>query len=388
MNSINPSNDLLLSNNGKDNIFYSKIHQNISSNLANSTTDPRQTNSSAISGDNVSISFYRKTSFSFSFSATYSRASILKTGSDKNTFMPYVKGPVFDIGTLKHALKDLDAIMKSFEEELDPTDPKNLDPDDMLKKFIIEKLFGKALDSLDSNDVRLDEFKYHEEKNLTMDFSLDYSGMVKWKGSIIKTEFHLEFHLEQKETTDIDFLPVSKELKRLDAKTVDTGRYLISFMSATSLRILDKLSKLSTTIWGDPHVDLSDEKGRVNGEFSDLKKSNVMTTLKLLDDTSVVIKAPDDGLIQEVHIFKGDQHVMGIGKGSLLMEKIGPNRGGSHKVRKNIVQDALVGTFGKIDRDVSMLDEYLNASDVVRAGGDGNDWFDQSGRLIWGGQKS
>lgn len=384
MNSINPSNDLLFSNHEKDNILYNKIHQNISSNPENSPADEGQTTRSALSGDNVSISLYRKTSFSFSFSATYSRAGILKTGSDSNTFMPDAKGPVFDIGTLKHALQDLDAMVKSFEEEIDPTDPENLDPDEMLKKIIIEKLFGKALDS---NDIRVDGLKYHEEKDLTMDFSLDYSGVVKWKGSVIKTAFHLEFHLEQKEIRHIDYVPFSKDLKRLDEKTVDTGRYLISFMSSTSLRIWDKLSQLSTTIWGDPHVDLSDEKGRVNGEFSDLKKSHLLTTLKLLDDTSVVIKAPDDGLIQEVHIFKGDQHIMGIGKGASLIRKMGPNRGGGQKAGKNIAKDVLVGTFGKIDRNVSTLDEYLNASDVVRAGGDGNDWFDQTGRLIWGGQK-
>ncbi len=334
----------------------------------------------------LSMSYYRKTSLSFSLSATYTRVGTL-TGNElkaRDNCSPMPLG--LDMGKLKNIFSD---IMHAFQKGNDPQDmeKEDIDPDGLLKKLIVEKLFGR---SSDGPGPRVDEVKYYEEKYKRLDFSIDYSGLVKWKGSVFQTEFHMELHLEQKEISYIDYQGTSDGLTRLDDKNVDTGRYLVSFENSTSLTIFDKFSKLSTTIWGDPHVDLSDKEGRCNGEFNDLKKSTMLTSLRLLDNTTVVIKAPDNGLIQEVHVFKDGDHIKGLGKGAFI-KKRGEAPKDGHKVAhpgnkpEKCRAQCLEGTFGQIDHVSDLLEDFLTSSDVVTAGGDGNDWFDENGELVWGG---
>lgn len=146
----------------------------------------------------------------------------------------------------------------------------------------------------------------------------------------------------------------------------ETDRYAFEFKSGAAFKIIDKWSGKSTTIWGDPHVDTSDEEGRFNGEFSDLKSSNSHTTLVLEDGTEVVFTASDKGIIEEVDIFKGTQHLNGIGGGSIKWAQE------SQWFAAEVLNDA------------SSAKSSLPQGDVVYAGGDGNDWYDSLGRLVWG----
>ena len=54
----------------------------------------------------------------------------------------------------------------------------------------------------------------------------------------------------------------------------ETNTYAFEFIDGSTFKITDKATGKSTTIWGDPHVDTSDQEGSSNGEFSDLKTSD------------------------------------------------------------------------------------------------------------------
>ncbi|MBN1535995.1 MAG: DUF1521 domain-containing protein [Anaerolineales bacterium] len=145
----------------------------------------------------------------------------------------------------------------------------------------------------------------------------------------------------------------------------ETDRYAFEFQDGATFRIIDKWSGKSTTIWGDPHVDTSDEEGNCNGEFSDLKSSDTHTTLKLEDDTQITFTARDNGVIEAVDIYKGSQHLVGYG---LAYSDV-----------------ALASSLFADHVDVSY--DYSSRSplgDMVYAGGDGNDWYNTAGQLIWG----
>jgi len=143
----------------------------------------------------------------------------------------------------------------------------------------------------------------------------------------------------------------------------ETDRYAFEFQDGTTFKIIDKWSGKSTTIWGDPHVDTSDQEGNLNGEFSDLKESETHTTMLLEDGTRVTFTAHDQGVIEKVDIFKGSQHLVGIGAASSNWSK----------------ESALFS--GAID---TISSSSVPLGDVVYAGGDGNDWYDALGRLVWG----
>lgn len=144
----------------------------------------------------------------------------------------------------------------------------------------------------------------------------------------------------------------------------ETDRYAFEFENAYSLKIVDKWSGKYTRIWGDPHVDTSDQDGEYNGEFSDLKGSNLYTTMMLQDRTRITFTALDNGVIEKVDIYKGDQHLSGIGAAA-----------------KNFKPETALfaSTVGS-----SSVASSVPMGDTVYAGGDGNDWYDQAGRLIWG----
>jgi hypothetical protein len=146
----------------------------------------------------------------------------------------------------------------------------------------------------------------------------------------------------------------------------ETDRYLFEFLDGGTFRITDKWTGKITTIWGDPHVDTSDQAGASNGEFSDLKGSDSQTTLLLQDGSRVTFTARDQGVIERVDIFQGDQHAWGIGAGS-----------------KDWSEET--GLFhGQVESDGASAARALAMGDVVHAGGDGADWFDAAGNLIWG----
>lgn len=145
----------------------------------------------------------------------------------------------------------------------------------------------------------------------------------------------------------------------------ETDRYAFEFLDGATFRITDKWSGKSTTIWGDPHVDTSDEEGNCNGEFSDLTTSETHTTLELEDGTQVTFTAHDRGVIEAVDIYKGSQHLVGYGMA---------------------YSDLALANSLFVDQVDSSASQSTRTTlgDVVYAGGDGNDWFNTAGQLIWG----
>jgi hypothetical protein len=146
----------------------------------------------------------------------------------------------------------------------------------------------------------------------------------------------------------------------------ETDRYRFEFSNGSTLKITDKWSNKSTTIWGDPHVDTSDQEGEQNGDFKDLSSSDKYTTFMLEDNTRITFTARDNGIIEQVDIFNGSQHLTGIGSGSTSW-------------------DDENGLFAKsVSNDASSASSSVPVGDVVYAGGDGNDWFDAAKNLVWG----
>jgi hypothetical protein len=146
----------------------------------------------------------------------------------------------------------------------------------------------------------------------------------------------------------------------------ETDRYRFEFSDGSTFKITDKWSNRSTTIWGDPHVDTSDEEGNNNGDFKDLSGSDQYTTFMLSDGTRLTFTARDNGIIEKVDIFNGSQHLTGIGAASKEWNE----------------KD---GLFAKsVKNDAISSSSLVPMGDVVYAGGDGNDWYDASRNLIWG----
>lgn len=156
-------------------------------------------------------------------------------------------------------------------------------------------------------------------------------------------------------------------LVRHNQNQAETDRYQFLFTAGDSFTLRDKWTNRSTTIWGDPHVDLSDLEGDRNGEFSDLKSSNTQTTLRLLDGTRVTFTAQDNGLIEAVDIFKGNQHLHGEGAASTAWS--------------NPEQQLFARPVASAAPETSSA---VPVGDVVYASGDGNDWVDAAGKLVWG----
>jgi hypothetical protein len=153
-------------------------------------------------------------------------------------------------------------------------------------------------------------------------------------------------------------------LERVNKNIAQTDRYLFEFRDAATFTIKDKWSGKSTTIWGDPHVDVDDVDGNNNGDFKDLQSSERYTTFMLQDGTRVTFTALDSGIIEKVDIFKDSQHLQGTGGASEDWEK------------KQLFSDEVKNGDG--------YESSLQRGDVVKAGGDGNDWFNAADQLVWG----
>ena len=151
-----------------------------------------------------------------------------------------------------------------------------------------------------------------------------------------------------------------------DQNYAESDRYLYKFADGATFTILDKRTNKSTTIRGDPHIDVNDMEGNNNGDFKDLKASDDVTTFMLGDGTRVTFKARDAGIIEQVDIFKGSQHITGIGEAA---KDFSPETG---LFNKQVLNNGLSGA------------NTTPMGDTVHAGGDGNDWFDANNNLIWG----
>ncbi len=177
----------------------------------------------------------------------------------------------------------------------------------------------------------------------------------------------VEINYEQR-TTEIEVsINVNRYvagLERINENLAQTDRYLFEFRDGATFTIKDKWANKSTTIWGDPHVDVDDVDGNMDGDFKDLTASERITTFMLQDGTRLTITALDTGIIEKIDIFNGSQHLQGTGAGSSDWE-----------------QSQL------FDKEVQYGDGYestLERGDVIKAGGDGNDWYNESGLLVWG----
>ncbi len=169
-------------------------------------------------------------------------------------------------------------------------------------------------------------------------------------------------------TTEIEVsIDVNKPVYGLDVinkNLAQTDRYLFEFRDGATFVIKDKWSGRSTTIYGDPHVDVDDLEGGSDGDFKDLTGSERYTTFLLQDGTRLTITAMDNGIIEKVDIFKDSQHLQGTGAGASDWEE-----------------------RQLFDGEVQNGDGYgstLERGDVIRAGGDGNDWYNEAGLLVWG----
>ncbi len=183
-------------------------------------------------------------------------------------------------------------------------------------------------------------------------------GQVQIQASVTQTvEVEASFSFSMLERVD--------GLVRNSQRSAETDRYLFEFMDGVTFKITDKWTSRSTTVWGDPHVDVNDLEGNYDGDFQDMKGSNSQTTFMLQDQTRVTFTAMDTGVIEKVDIFKGYQHLEGIGQGS--SEWTDENRLFASTVDTN-VSKALA----------------LDKGDTVHAGGDGNDWYTDDGQLLWG----
>ncbi len=184
------------------------------------------------------------------------------------------------------------------------------------------------------------------------------SGSTQVQASIKQT-------VEIKASLTYTVLEKVNGLVRNSQNKAETDRYLFEFSDGVTFKITDKWSNRSTTIWGDPHIDVDDVAGDRDGDFQDLKSSNSQTTFMLQDATRVTITAQDDGLIEMVDIFKGSQHLEGIGQASAEWD-----------------QEA--GLFASpVDANIARASTLSNG-DTIYAGGDGNDWFTPNGQLVWG----
>ena len=183
-------------------------------------------------------------------------------------------------------------------------------------------------------------------------------GQVQVQASVTQTvEVEASFSYSVLERVD--------GLVRNSQRSAETDRYLFEFMDGVTFKITDKWTSRSTTVWGDPHVDVNDLEGNYDGDFQDMKGSNSQTTLLLQDQTRVTFTAMDNGVIEKVDIFKGYQLLEGIGQGS--NEWTDENRFFASDVDTN-ASKALT----------------LDQGDTVYAGGDGNDWYTDDGQLLWG----
>ncbi|MEI6223068.1 MAG: DUF1521 domain-containing protein [bacterium] len=160
--------------------------------------------------------------------------------------------------------------------------------------------------------------------------------------------------------------PAIDGLKVHNKNLAESDRYLFIFKDGSTFTILDKWANKSTTVWGDPHIDVDDVDGNNDGDFNQLKSSDEYTTFKLGDGTRLTFTAKDDGIIEKVDIYKGSQHVTGIGQAGIEFSS----------------ESSLFSTTIKSDGSIAAFAEPMG--DVVFSGGDGNDWFDANNKLIWG----
>lgn len=230
-----------------------------------------------------------------------------------------------------------------------------------------------ALDYMEEDEALISNYAFDAQKqgatslpqieNININLSDLHEAKQRGENGFTVEEnqnIEIKMELRYRSNTPIDGLVV------YDQYYAESDRYLFKFEDGATFTILDKWTSKSTTIWGDPHVDVNDIEGNSDGDFKDLKNSDDVTTFMLGDGTRVTFKAQDAGVIEQVDIFKGWQHIQGMGQAA---KNFSPETG---LFSKTILSDG-------ISRSMA-----TPLGDVVRVGGDGNDWFDVNNKLIWG----
>jgi hypothetical protein len=224
---------------------------------------------------------------------------------------------------------------------------------------------GAALDAnqqsvasvpVENINIKLPDFQNPAPENIVTQAAPTQAGITLQASQSLEINLELNY----KSNTPVEGLLVH------DQNFAESDRYLFNFKDGATFTIVDKWANKSTTVWGDPHVDVDDVDGNNDGDFNALKSSNDFTTFMLSDGTRLTFKAQDNGLIEQVDIYKGSQHVTGLGQAA---KDFSPENG---LFSKNVLADGGSAALAK------------PLGDVVYAGGDGNDWFDASQKLIWG----
>jgi hypothetical protein len=246
------------------------------------------------------------------------------------------KDPHAKVKSLKDAYEEVQVTLSCESHIIDApkASPVKVENENIQLKDLIQQL-GLIQNRQKDTDEQGTRFTIREKVSVVEELEVNYDALTPVEGLVVRSSLLAE-----------------------------TDRYRFEFSDGTTLKIVDKWSGKSTTIWGDPHIDLSDIEGNNDGDFKDLTTSDSHTTFMLQDGTRLTITAKDAGIIEAVDIFKGSQHVTGTGAGSKSWSE------------KNALFNLQVGTCAGVPS--------LAIGDVVYAGGDGNDWFDASHNLVWG----
>ncbi len=253
------------------------------------------------------------------------------------------------------------------QQAQDRRDGKKVDEKTIKEKMEADKVLLSGNVPAVQNDLKVTQQQPEETQIKLSDLIAQLKSLEKQQSEQGTVQVQMSFQqtIEREASLSYSVLEKVDGLVRVSKTVAETDRYRFDFTDGSTFKITDKWSNRSTTIWGDPHVDVDDVAGNYDGDFKDMKGSNTQTTMMLQDGTRVTFTALDEGLIASVDIYKGTQHLNGIGQDSRLWSEE-------------------KGLFSSAVDSKTASSSSVPMGDVVYAGGDGNDWFTSAGQLLWG----
>jgi hypothetical protein len=253
------------------------------------------------------------------------------------------------------------------QQAQDRRDGKKVDEKTIKEKMEADKVLLSGNVPAAQNDPKIAQQQPEETQIKLADLIAQLEGLEKQQSEQATMQVQMNFQqtIEREASLSYSVLEKVDGLVRVSKTEAETDRYRFEFTDGSTFKITDKWSNRSTTIWGDPHVDVDDVAGNGDGDFKDMKGSNTQTTMMLQDGTRVTFNARDEGLIESVDIYKGTQHLNGVGQESRMWSEAN-------------------GLFSTAVDSKSASSSSVPMGDVVYAGGDGNDWFTSAGQLLWG----
>jgi hypothetical protein len=253
------------------------------------------------------------------------------------------------------------------QQAQDRRDGKKVDEKTIKEKMEADKVMLSGNVPAAQNDPKIAQQQPEETQIKLADLIAQLKGLEKQQPEQAAVQVQVNFQqtIEREASLSYSVLEKVEGLVRVSKTEAETDRYRFDFTDGSTFKITDKWSNRSTTIWGDPHVDVDDVEGNRDGDFKDMKGSDTQTTMMLQDGTRVTFNARDEGLIESVDIYKGTQHLTGIGQDSRMWSEAN-------------------GLFSTAVDSKSASSSSVPMGDVVYAGGDGNDWFTSAGQLLWG----